>query len=83
MARFDEGKRMGMHAGSNGDLRFNIPWSFGSFYLKLVPPMCWNFQQLCIVDLQTSLRGFVLQPGAGALQLFYCNCMGQVGLLSK
>ncbi|KAL6279396.1 hypothetical protein ACE6H2_016277 [Prunus campanulata] len=43
MARSDEGKRMGMHAGSNGDLRSNIPWSFGSFYLKLVPPMCWNF----------------------------------------
>ncbi|KAL6276309.1 hypothetical protein ACE6H2_019910 [Prunus campanulata] len=43
MARSDEGKRMGMHAGSNGDLRSNILWSFGSFYLKLVSPMCWNF----------------------------------------
>ncbi|PQM33956.1 hypothetical protein Pyn_37412 [Prunus yedoensis var. nudiflora] len=33
MARSDEGKIMGMHAGSNGDLRSNIPWSFGCFVL--------------------------------------------------
>ncbi|CAL9031554.1 unnamed protein product, partial [Prunus brigantina] len=70
---------MGMHAGSKGDLRSNIPWSFGSFCLKLVPPMCWSFP----TAFQTFLRGFILQPSAGALQLFYCNCMGQVDLLSK
>ncbi|CAL9028372.1 unnamed protein product [Prunus brigantina] len=56
MARSDEGKRMGMHAGVKGDLRSNIPWSFGSFCLKLVPPMCWSFPPA----FQTFLRGFIL-----------------------
>ncbi|CAL9011675.1 unnamed protein product [Prunus brigantina] len=39
----DEGKRMGMHAGSKGDLSSNIPWSLGCLLLETCSlPMCWN-----------------------------------------
>ncbi|CAL2238820.1 unnamed protein product [Prunus armeniaca] len=43
MARSDEGKKMGIHAGLKGasppgrQLHTNIPRSFGCFCLKLVP----------------------------------------------
>ncbi|CAL2272310.1 unnamed protein product [Prunus armeniaca] len=41
--RYDEGKRMGMHAGSKGDLRSNIPWSLGYLLFETCSlPMCWN-----------------------------------------
>ncbi|CAL9010761.1 unnamed protein product [Prunus brigantina] len=41
--RSDEGKMMGMHAGSKGDLHSNIPWSLGCLLLETCSlPMCWN-----------------------------------------
>ncbi|CAL8995247.1 unnamed protein product [Prunus brigantina] len=46
--RSDEGKRMGMHAGSKVDsspsrLRANIPWSLGCLLVETCSlPMCWN-----------------------------------------
>ncbi|CAL2266927.1 unnamed protein product [Prunus armeniaca] len=59
---------MGMHVGSKSDsppssLRANISWSFECFLLETCssppPPQCpGTSQQLCVVDLQTSLRGF-------------------------
>ncbi|CAL2260064.1 unnamed protein product [Prunus armeniaca] len=64
---------MGMHAGSKGDsppskLRANIPWSLGCFLLETCSfPCAGDFQQPCIVDLQTSLHGFLFSQVVGLL----------------
>ena len=67
---------MGMHAGSNGDLRSNIPWSFGSFCLKLVSPMCWSFPAAFTHGYFGFQRGFCFQLCAEDLQIYFFGLLG-------
>ncbi|CAL2246375.1 unnamed protein product [Prunus armeniaca] len=82
MARSDEGKKMGIHAGSKsasplGSLRTKILWSFGCFLLETCSSPCVGVsQQLCARGPPSSLRGFVLQPSAEAFVASFSNCMG-------
>ncbi|CAL2271534.1 unnamed protein product [Prunus armeniaca] len=72
MARSDEGKKIGIHAGSKGasppgSLRIKIIQSFRCFLLETCSfPCAGAFQQLCACGPPSSLCGFVLQPCARA-----------------
>ncbi|PQQ16594.1 hypothetical protein Pyn_26459 [Prunus yedoensis var. nudiflora] len=79
MAESDEGKKIGMPAGSkNGILgRANIPWSFECLCWKFVPPSrAEAFSCFAYMDTSAPFHSFCFHPSAEAPVDFYANCMG-------
>ncbi|PQQ15712.1 hypothetical protein Pyn_33132 [Prunus yedoensis var. nudiflora] len=76
MARYDEGKEMGMHAGLNGVL-LKYPLVF---WMACVGNCLWpcagDSQQPAYIGSFGFCWGFCLQPCAGDCRYFLLGCLG-------